>query len=125
MLEKQYNGHLCFRLAVSPDDVAELMAKLPETIVAGLAKDLEDGGEAEKYDLATQTAYSFRTQGTALVCWSWCDVRTYGEAGRLLTATIESGEPMNPLLACQLYTAATNRPSVLDPEHMPRDGGSR
>lgn len=47
---------------------------------------------------------------------------SYGEAGRLLAAIVELGEPMNPLRACQLYTDATNRPSVLDPEHMPREG---
>jgi hypothetical protein len=123
VLEKPYNHHLCFRLAVTPGEVAELMAKLPGTVLADLSKDLGDSGEAEKYDLATQTAYAFEKPG-GLACWSWCDVRTYGEAGRLLAAVVNSDEPLNALLACQLYTAATSRPSVLDPDYMPRDGVS-
>jgi hypothetical protein len=123
VLEKRYNHHLCFRLAITPGEVAELMAKLPPKAAADLARDLETSEEAEKYDLATQTAYAIMKVGTGLACWSWCDVRSNGEAGRLLAAVIDLGEPINPLLACQLYTAATNRPSILDPEHMPRDGG--
>jgi hypothetical protein len=122
VLEKPYNHHLCFRLAVTPGEVQELIAKLPRAVAADLAWELEGSDEAAKYDLATQTAYAFRKLGTGLACWSWRDVRTYGEAGRLLGAVIEAAEPLNPLLACQLYTAATSRPSVLDPEHVPRDG---
>ena len=121
MLEKRYNHHLCFRLAVAPGDVAALMAKLPATARSDLSEELETSAEAEKYDLATQTAYAFMNVGTGLACWSWCDVRSYGEAGRLLAAVIDLREPLNPQLACQLYTAATNRPSVLEPEYVPRD----
>jgi hypothetical protein len=119
MLEKTYNHHLCFRLAVTPDEVAELLAKLPATVTADLVKDLDGGGEAAKYDLATQTAYAFVRLQTGLACWSWMDVRTYGEAGRLLAAVINSSERLNPLIACQLYTAATSRPSVPDGEQVP------
>ena len=122
MLEKTYNHHLCFRLAVTPDEVAQLLAKLPATVAADLVKDLDGGGEAQKYDLASQTAYAFMRLRTGLACWSWLDVRTYGEAGRLLAAVVNLNEPLNPLTACQLYTAATSRPSVLNAEHMPRDG---
>jgi hypothetical protein len=114
VLEKQYNHHLCFRLAVTPGDFTRLFATLPPTVMDDLETDLDGSDEAEKYDLATQTAYFFRRVGTGLACWSWADVRTYGEAGRLLVAVIDLGEPLNPLLACQLYTAATNRPSALD-----------
>jgi hypothetical protein len=122
VLEKPYNHHLCFRLALSPDDFAELMAKLPATVKTDLSEELETRAKAEKYDLATQTAYAFMKLGTGLACWSWGDVRSYGEAGRLLAAVIELREPLNPQLACQLYTAATNRPSVLRPVYMARDG---
>jgi len=86
---------------------------------------LEATDEAEKYDLSTQTAYAFSKLGIGLACWCWSDVRSYDEAARLLAAIVELGEPLNPLLACQLYTDATNRPTVLDPEHMPRDGEAR
>jgi hypothetical protein len=122
MLEKTYNHHLCFRLAVTPDEVAELLAKLPATVTADLIIDLDRGGEAAKYDLSTRTAYAFVRLRTGLACWSWVDVRTYGEAGRLLAAVVNLNEPLNPLSACQFYTAATSRPSVLDGEHMARDG---
>jgi hypothetical protein len=122
MLEKTYNHHLCFRLAVTPDEVAELLAKLPATVTADLIIDLDRGGEAAKYDLSTRTAYAFVRLRTGLACWSWVDVRTYGEAGRLLAAVVNLNEPLNPLTACQLYTAATRRPSVLVAEQMPPDG---
>jgi hypothetical protein len=121
VLEKPYNHHLCFRLALTPGEVVELMDKLPATVTSDLAIDLETSQEAQKYDLETQTAYAFKKVGTGLVCWSWCDVRSYGEAGRLLAAVINLSNPLNPLLACQLYTAATDRPSALDAEHMPGD----
>jgi hypothetical protein len=124
MLEKPYNHHLCFRLASTPGEVIKLLAKLPATVTLDLAKDLDEGDEAQKYDLATQTAYAFAKLGIGLACWSWSDIRSYGEAGRLLAAIVGLRQPLNPLLACQLYTDATNRPSVLDPEHMPRDGES-
>ena len=122
MLEKPYNHQLCYRLVVTPREAAELWAKLPAAVGAALQQDLDTSGEAETYDLATQTAYALRKLGTGVARWSWADVRTNGEAGRLLASVINLDEPLNPLLACQLYTAATKRPSVLDPEHMPRDG---
>ena len=125
MLEHRYNHDLCFRLASTPGEVINLLARLPATVTADLIKDLEVGDEAEKYDLATQTAYAFTKLGIGLSCWSWSDVRSYNEAARLLAAIVELREALNPLLACQLYTDATNRPSVLDPEHMPRDGEAR
>jgi hypothetical protein len=102
VLEKQYNHHLCLRLTATPAEVAELMAKMPKTVRADLAKDLDGTGEAEKYDLGTQTAYAFRKVQTGLACWSWCDVRSYGEAGRLLAAVVDLSAPLNPLIACQL-----------------------
>jgi len=123
MLEHRYNHDLCFRLASTPGEVINLLARLPATVTADLIKDLEVGDEAEKYDLATQTAYAFTKLGIGLGCWSWSDVRSYNEAARLLAAIVELGEPLNPVLACQLYMVATNRPSVLDPAYMPRDGG--
>jgi hypothetical protein len=56
----------------------------------------------DAHDLATQTAYAFRKVQTGLACWSWCDVRSYGEAGRLLAAVVDLSAPLNPLIACQL-----------------------
>ena len=120
MLEKPYNHHLCFRLAATPAEVRELMEKLPAVVRIDPESDL--GGsraEAEKYDYATRTAYAFQKVGTGLACWSWGDVRTHVEAGRLLAAVTELDVPLSPMLACQIYTAATNRPSNLDAEHKP------
>ena len=122
MLEKSYNHHLMFRLAATRGEIDQLMSELPAPVQVELAAELESAGRAQRYDLGTQTAFAFELQGTVVACWTWSDVRTYDEAGRLLVAIVELGEPMNPLLACQLYTAATERPSLLDPQHMPRDG---
>ncbi len=116
MLDRPYNQHLCYRLASTPAEVVELLEILPATVRACLEVDLVgSSAEAAKYDLATQIAYAFQRLSMGLACWTWADVRTNDEAERLLAAVSELDQPLNPLLACQLYTAATNRPSTLDP----------
>src|SRR5262245_12825014 len=120
---KSYNHHLAHWLAAKPGEVIQMMFHLPGPVRVELINELESNGEAERYDLESRTAYAFEKQGEALTCWIWSDVRSYDEASRLLAAIVELAEPLNPLLACQLYTDATERPSVLDSEHMPRDGG--
>ena len=46
MLEKQYNHHLCFRLAITPGDFTRLFAKLPPTVMDDLETDLVGSDEA-------------------------------------------------------------------------------
>src|SRR5262245_3091981 len=123
LVRKSYNHHLAFWLAAKPGEVIQMMFQLPGPVRVELINELESNGGAERFDLESLTAYALEKQGEALAFWIWSDVRSYDEAARLLAAIVELGEPLNPLLACQLYTNATERPSVLDSEHMPRDGG--
>ncbi len=109
MVSRAHNGVLRFCNASDDEEAAKFLEGLPETVLNELSVELDLAGEALRYDLETNRAYAFRKNGPGFNCWTWDDVRSYDEAGRLLGAVVEIDESLTPELAARLYASATQR----------------
>src|SRR5262245_3031697 len=95
--------------AVGPSAVDELFAVLPLVVTFHLTKELEQGGESHRYDLAGQCAYYIRQEGERILAWRFDFVATFREAGRLLAAIASLDRPLTEERAAELFTYATAR----------------
>ena len=109
MLTNAYNQVVHFVLAASPDEVEQVVARLPPAVANGLAAELDVCEEAHRYDAEVERAYYFRQQGTGLAVWSWNEIHSFKEAGELLSLLLTSYVPLNENQANKLFSRATGR----------------
>lgn len=109
MLQRTYNDIVRYTLASTAAEVAELFARLPDSVSRGLAAELEVAGDVHRYDADAKRVYYFEQKGTQLAVWSWNEVHRPHEAGELIFLVVDSRAPLDEKLANEFYERATRR----------------
>ena len=109
MFAKAYNDVVWLAFANTPSDLGEALSPMPHGVKYGVACDLNDAGQAHRYDRARERAYFLSRQDEGVLVWRWNYVASYGEAGRLLAMVLSLGAPLNGHTASRVFTQATNR----------------
>ena len=120
MLEKKYNEVVHYTLATTPDEIAEVFARLPGTVANGLATELIVAKDVHRYDVHAKCAYYLEMKGTQLAVWAWDHVYRPHEAGELIFLVVGSRPPLDEKLANEFYARATGR-TVESPWSAPDD----
>lgn len=115
MLDKACNDVVRFVEASTDSDATQLIDSLPNTVRKGLAEDLQQIGEAYRFDLSQEIAYCFHRQPVGLSMWSWRYLGSYDEIGELLALVASLDGPITKELANNLFVLATHR-SLASPE---------
>ena len=109
MLEKSYNAVVHHTVATSIEEIQRVFARLSNTVVQGLAAELDAFGDVHKYDAENRCAYYFEQRGATLVVWRWKEVRHFHEAGELFFLLASSPDPLDEISANKFYAQATGR----------------
>ena len=107
-LDEKLNSTVCHQFAANAKEVAEVVELLPVRVASGLTVELEGCGEAYRFDVLSERAYSFRRDGTTLSIWIWNDVET-SEAGNLLPLIVSLNKSLTEVVANEVFFQATGR----------------
>ena len=104
------------RLAVAntSEELDTVLGHLPHGVRFGVAFQLDEVGEAYRYESARHCAYYLYRQEQGIVIWRWSYVATQSEANRLRALIASVEEPLDPDSANSIFERATRR-SVSSP----------
>jgi len=107
-LDEKLNRTVRHQFAADAQEIAEVVSLLPVRVASELTQELERCGEAHRYDVSSERAYSFRSQGDTLTIWTWKDVDA-SEAGNLLPLIINLNQSVTEAVANEAFFQATGR----------------
>ena len=107
-LDEKLNRTVRHQFAANAQEVAEVVALLPVKVASELTQELERCGEAHRYDVSSERAYSFRSEGNTLTIWTWKDVDA-SEAGNLLPLIVNLNQSVSEDVANDAFFRATGR----------------
>ena len=119
MLQRTYNQVVSYILAATPEEFEQVLAVVPSSWREGLVTEMEDLGDANRYDAGMQRAYYFERQGSNVVTWTWNYVLRPHEGGELIVLVVSSPGPLDEILANECYARATRR-TVEHPRLVPK-----
>lgn len=120
MLEKTYNEIVSSIQATTADEVAQVLARLPDIVRVGLSEEVQKFSDGHRYDEKAKRAYYFERQGTGLGIWSWNHIYRPHEAGELIFRVVSARTLLDERLANECYERATGR-SVTNLQSLPTD----
>src|SRR5688572_24026747 len=101
------DGVQCTR-AGTPGKLEKSFESLPHGVRHGVARDLDERGEAHGYDSDSQCAYYLQREDASVLIWTWSPIASYWEAAILsLIKSLE--EPLSGEAANDLLDRAINR----------------
>ena len=117
MVETVFNKVVHLLIATSVGELEAVLGTLPHGVRFGVAHQLDETGEAHRYESARHCAYYLRRHPDGVLIWRWCYVASTLEA-KYIQALIESLEtPLDGKSATQVFERATHR-SVSNPRPM-------
>jgi hypothetical protein len=105
-------------LATTAKEFEAVLASLPHGVRFGVAHQLDETGEAHRYECSRHCAYYLYRQEQGIEIWRWSYIVSEREAGRLRALIASLGRPLDAVLADRVFEHATRR-SV----HSPRPSG--
>ena len=95
-------------------ELTSALGCLPHGVRFGIAHELDEVGEAHRYEIARHCAYYLRRQRNGVAIWRWSYIASPLEAGRLRDAISTLARPLDIELANRVFELATRR-RVSDP----------
>ena len=109
MIETVFNKVVHLLVATTAGELEAVLGTLPHGVRFGVAQQLDESGEAHRYESDRHCAYYLRRHPEGFLVWRWCHVATALEA-KCLQAMIQSLEgPLDGESATQVFEAATRR----------------
>jgi hypothetical protein len=114
MLDSPINKVVRLTIATTSEQLQRILATVPHGVRFGVARDLDETGEAFRFESSRHCAYYLRRLETGIVVWRWSYVASDREALRLraLIASLEGS--LSPRRANSVFEHATQR-SVSNP----------
>ncbi len=114
MVETVFNKVVHLLVATTASELEAVLGTLPHGVRFGVAHQLDETGEAHRYESARHCAYYLRRHPEGILVWRWCYVASPLEA-KYLQAMIHSLEGrLDGESATRAFEAATRR-SVSQP----------
>jgi hypothetical protein len=114
MTEAVFNKVVRRVLATTPKELESVLGSLPHGTRFGVAHQLEESGEAYRYESLRHCAYYLIRHENGVLVWRWCYIATQLEADRLRTTIASLEEPLDADVASRVFEHATFR-SVKNP----------
>ena len=114
MTEAVFNKVVRRVLATSAEELKAVLGSLPHGTRFGVAHQLEETGEAHRYESLRHCAYYLVRDDNGVLVWRWCYIATQLEADRLRTTIASLDEPLDADVASRVFEHATFR-SVNNP----------
>jgi hypothetical protein len=109
MVETVFNKVVHLLVATTAGELEAVLGTLPHGVRFGVAHQLEETGEAHRYESARHCAYYLRRHPDGILVWRWCYVASPLEA-KYLQAMIQSLEGrLDGKSATRIFEAATRR----------------
>jgi hypothetical protein len=109
MTETVFNKVIHMILATTCEELKAVLGSLPHGVRFGVARQLDEVGEAYRYESSRHCAYYLIRHEQGVLIWRWCYIATPLESRRL-QATIASREtPLDGGLASRMFESATFR----------------
>jgi hypothetical protein len=114
MLDIAYNKVVHREFATTAKEFEAVLAYLPHGVRFGVAHQLDETGEAHRYECSRHCAYYLYRQEHGIEIWRWSYIVSEHEAGRLRALIASLGRPLDAVLADRVFEHATRR-SVNNP----------
>ena len=114
MTEAVINRVVRLVLATTAAELHTVLGYLPHGVRFGVARQLEELGEAHRYEITRHCAYYLRRHENGIAVWRWSYVASQLEANRLRTLVDSLDRPLDIELADRVFEQATHR-SVENP----------
>jgi hypothetical protein len=109
MVETVFNKVVHLLVATTAGELDAVLETLPHGVRFGMAHQLDETGEAHRYESARHCAYYLRLHPDGVLVWRWCYVASSLEA-KYLQAMVQSFEGrLDGESATQIFEAATRR----------------
>jgi hypothetical protein len=117
MIETVFNKAVHLLIATTAGELEAVLGTLPHGVRFGVAHQLDQAGEAFRYESARHCAYYLRRHEEGIQVWRWCYIASMLEA-KYLQAMVQSlGKPLDGASASRIFEQATRR-SVSNPRPM-------
>lgn len=114
MHETVFNNVVHLLVATTAGELEAVLGSLPHGVRFGVAHQLDETGEAHRYESARHCAYYLRHDADGIRIWRWCYVASPLEA-RYMKALVDTlRTPLDGASATWIFERATRR-SVSNP----------
>jgi hypothetical protein len=128
MSDTAFNKVVRLVLATTAEEFEAVLASLPHGVRFGVAHQLDETGEAHRYECSRHCAYYLNRQEQGIEIWRWSYIASEREAIRLRAAIALLGRPLDAGLADRVFEYATRRsvdnPRPLGMPHYALDFGA-
>ena len=114
MHETVFNKVVHLLVATTAGELEAVLGTLPHGVRFGVAHQLDQAGEAHRYESARHCVYYLRRDDDRILIWRWCYVASQLEAKYLQALLQALGRPLDGETATRLFEQATRR-SVENP----------
>jgi hypothetical protein len=114
MLDSAINKVVRLTVPTTTEQLDDALGSLPHGVRYGVLCDLEEAGQAYRYDAAIHCAYYLSVQSTRIMIWRWSYIANEQEANRLRAMIMSVDGPLDAHRANRLFEYATRR-SVSNP----------
>lgn len=109
MFDAAINKVVRLTIAHSPGHLERVLAGQPPGLRIGVKKEIENSGEAWRYEKARHSAYYMKREGRGVMVWRWSYIATEHEAARLRALITALQGPLDACRACRVFEQATHR----------------
>jgi hypothetical protein len=109
MTDTAFNKVVRRALATTVDEFETVLASLPHGVRFGVAHQIDETGEAHRYECSRHCAYYLYRQELGIEVWRWSYIASEREADRLRASIASLGRPLDGDLANRVFEHATRR----------------
>ena len=109
MFDSAINKVVRLTIAHSLGQLERVLAGHPPGLRIGVKGEIEQSGEAWRYEKARHCAYYMKRQGRGVMIWRWSYIASEQEAARLRALITSLRGPLNEHRANQVFEHATHR----------------
>jgi hypothetical protein len=109
MSDTAFNKVVRLVLATTAKEFEAVLASLPHGVRFGVAHQLDETGEAHRYECSRHCAYYLYRQEQGIEIWRWSYIASEREADRLRALIASLGRPLDARLADSVFEHATRR----------------
>jgi hypothetical protein len=117
MIETVFNKAVHLLIATTAGELEAVLGTLPHGVRFGVAHQLDQVGEAFRYESARHCAYYLRRHEDGIEIWRWCYIASMLEANYLQAMVQSLSKPLDGAAASRIFEQATRR-SVSNPRPM-------
>jgi hypothetical protein len=109
MTDTAFNKVVRRVLATTAKELETVLASLPHGVRFGVAHQIDETGEAHRYECSRHCAYYLYRQELGIEVWRWSYIASQHEADRLRVSIASLGRPLDAGLADRVFEHATRR----------------